>query len=80
MTEALRLAGVADYTWASTRLTAERATATHALHLHLFEGDPLLKSTSVNLDKDNPPVEFGRTWFAGDRVTLTLEGLLGNDP
>ena len=74
VTEALRLAGISDYTRASTRLTAVRATATHALHLQLSEGDPLLKSSGVNVDQAGMSVEFGRTWFAGDRVTLTLEG------
>lgn len=73
VTEALRLAGISDYTRASTRLTAVRATATHALHLQLSEGDPLLKSSGVNVDQAGMAVEFGRTWFAGDRVTLTLE-------
>ena len=73
VTEALRLVGVADYTRASTRLTAVRATATHALHLQVAEGDPLLKSSGVNVDEAGVPVEFGRTWFAGDRVTLTLD-------
>lgn len=74
VTEALRLAGISDYTRASTRLTAVRATATHALHLQVSEGDPLLKSSGVNVDEAGVPVEFGRTWFAGDRVTLTLDG------
>ena len=73
VTEALRLAGIADFTRASTRLTAVRATATLALHLQVSEGDPLLKSSGVNVDDAGVPVEFGRTWFAGDRVTLTLE-------
>lgn len=73
VTEALRLIGITDYTRASTRLTAVRATATHALHLQLSEGDPILKSSGVNVDECGVPVEFGRTWFASDRVTLTLE-------
>ena len=73
VTEALARAGVSDFTRASTRLTAVRADATQALHLQLREGDPLLRSTSVNVGADGQPVEFGRTWFAGDRVTLTLE-------
>jgi len=73
VTEALKLAGVADYTRASTRLTAVRATATHALHLQVAEGDPLLRSSSVNEGEKGQPVEYGRTWFAGDRVTLTME-------
>jgi GntR family phosphonate transport system transcriptional regulator len=73
ITEALKAVGVSDYTRASTRLTAVRASATQALHLNVSEGDPLLKSTSVNEDENGQPVEYGRTWFAGDRVTLTLE-------
>jgi len=72
ITKALETVGVADYTRASTRLTAVRASATQALHLQVSEGDPLLKSTSVNIDRSGLPVEYGRTWFAGDRVTLTL--------
>ncbi len=73
VTEALCASGVGDYFRASTRLTAVRATATQALHLQLDEGGPLLKSSSVNVDGNGLPVEYGRTWFAGDRVTLTLE-------
>ena len=73
VTEALAAVGIADYTRASTRLTAVRASATNALHLQLAEGDPLLRSSGVNVDQDGTPVEYGRTWFAGDRVTLTME-------
>lgn len=73
VTEALRISGIEDYFRASTRLTAVRATATQALHLQLSEGDPLLKSSGVNVDGNGVPVEYGRTWFAGDRVTLTLD-------
>lgn len=74
VTEALAATGVADYTRRSTRLTAVRASATAALHLNLMEGDPVLRSTSVNVDENGVPVEFGRTYFAGDKVTLTLGG------
>lgn len=73
VTEALSNIGIADYTRASTRLTAVRASATQALHLQLTEGDPLLRSSGVNVDEHGVPVEYGRTWFAGDRVTLTLD-------
>ncbi len=74
VTEALRRSGVHDYTRASTRLKAKLATATQALHLQIAEGAPVLLSTSVNVDPEGSPVEFGSTWFAGDRITLTLEG------
>ncbi|MEM7521029.1 MAG: phosphonate metabolism transcriptional regulator PhnF [Pseudomonadota bacterium] len=72
VTEALQRCGVSDFSRVSTRLTATRATATQALHLHVQEGDPLLKSTGLNADAEGTPVEFGRTFFVGDRVTLTL--------
>lgn len=73
ITEALGRSGVSDYTRASTRLTACLATATQAIHLKLREGAALLRSDSVNVDSDGRPIEMGRTWFVGDRITLTLE-------
>lgn len=73
VTHALQTAGISDYTRASTRITAVAANATQALHLHVTEGAPLLKTTSLNVDPEGIPVEFGRTWWAGDRITLTLE-------
>ncbi len=70
---ALRAVGVADFTRASTRLTAVAADAAQALHLQVREGDPLLRSTGVDVTADGVPVEYGRTLFVGDRVTLTLD-------
>ncbi len=72
VTKALQSCGVADYTRISTRLTARAATATQALHLHLTEGAPVLFSTGINADPNGSPVEYGRTVFAGEKVTLTL--------
>ncbi|WP_170333030.1 phosphonate metabolism transcriptional regulator PhnF [Ruegeria arenilitoris] len=72
VTKALQRCGVADYTRVSTRLTARAATATQALHLQLPEGAPVLFSAGVNADLSGAPVEYGRTVFAGERVTLTL--------
>lgn len=73
VTQALREVGVADYTRASTRISAVLADAVQAAGLQVAEGAPLLKTTSLNVDPDGVPVEFGRTWFAGDRITLTLD-------
>ena len=73
VTEALARAGVADYTRRHTRLSAERASATQALHLQIPEGAPLLRAVAVNVDAAGRPVEYGRTWFAGDRVQLVVE-------
>ena len=72
VTAALAKGGVTDYTRASTRLAAVAATATQALHLRLPEGAPLLRSVAINVDGAGCPVEYGHTWFAGDRVTLTV--------
>lgn len=72
VTETLKLYGVTDYTRASTRVNAKLATATQALHLQISEHAPILRTISVNVDPDGAPIEMGRTWFAGDKVTLTL--------
>lgn len=72
VTQALAAIGVIDYTRASTRLTAIAATPLLALKLRLAEGAPILRSVSINIDAAGAPIEFGTTWFAGDRVTLTV--------
>lgn len=74
ITAALKACGIGDYTRLETRITAKLATATQALHLRISEGAPILRTTSISVDTDGTPVEFGRTWFAGDRVTLTVGG------
>ncbi|MEL6169850.1 MAG: phosphonate metabolism transcriptional regulator PhnF [Pseudomonadota bacterium] len=73
VTAALSECGVTDYLRQSTRLTAVRARADHARHLRVPEGAPMILSVSVNVDLSGNPIEYGRTWFAGDRVTLMLE-------
>ncbi|MDP5086240.1 MAG: phosphonate metabolism transcriptional regulator PhnF [Yoonia sp.] len=74
VTKALARHGVADYTRAETRLTAKSATFIQAVHLRIQEGAPILRTTSINHDLDGAPIEYGTTWFAGDRVTLTVGG------
>ncbi|MFO7920149.1 MAG: phosphonate metabolism transcriptional regulator PhnF [Nioella sp.] len=72
VTAAFRAHGLLDYTRASTRVTAKPAAPTQALHLGLQPGAPILRTVSVNVDAAGIPVEYGHTWFAGDRVTLTM--------
>lgn len=72
VTAALAEQGLKDYTRASTRLNAKRASATQALQLQTKEGAPLIRTISLNVDPSGTPVEYGRTWFCGDRVTLTV--------
>ena len=71
-TVTLGRAGLDDYTLASTRVNAKLASATQALHLRIGEHDPILRTIGINVDKEGVPIELGRTWFAGDKVTLTL--------
>lgn len=71
VTKALMSAGISDYTRVNTRLTAVAADATQALHLRLPEGAPLLRSQGVNA-AGGIAIEYGTTWFAGDRTALVL--------
>ena len=72
ITAALAELGVADYIRASTAITAVAADKLLALHLRLSLGAPILRSAAINTDLAGVPVEFGTTWFAGDRVTLNV--------
>lgn len=72
VTAAYRAHGLMDYTRTSTRVTAKPASPTQALHLGLQSGAPILRTVSINVDAAGSPVEYGHTWFAGDRVTLSV--------
>ncbi len=72
ITRALAALGLADYTRRDTRLTAQLADPVLALALLLRPGSAVLRSVAVNVDAAGQPVEFGMTWFAGERVTLTV--------
>jgi len=72
VTAALSACGLTDYTRAQTRLMAELCPPVTALALQVAEGAPVLRSVAVNVDAGGVPVEYGTTWFAGDRVTLTV--------
>lgn len=72
VTAALAACGLADYIRAETRLTAKLADPVLALALRVPPDSPVLRSVAVNVDGAGVPVEYGTTWFAGDRVTLTL--------
>jgi len=52
--------------------TIETAPATprEAGPLRVDVGTPMLVVSRQNFDADRVPVDFGRTWFRGDRVTL----------
>ena len=72
VTATLKELGLSDYTRAQTRITAIAADPVLALHLKLAVNAPALQSIAINIDPDGRPVEFGITFFAGERVTLTI--------
>lgn len=72
ITRALTRHGIEDYTRAWTRVTAKAASPTISAHLMIAQGNPVLRTTSLNVDSERRPIEFGKTWFAADRVTLTI--------
>jgi GntR family phosphonate transport system transcriptional regulator len=74
VTQALALSGITDWTRTSTHISARNASAVQAGQLRVKEGAALILSESVNRSADGRAVEFGQTWFAGDRVTLHMQG------
>ncbi len=74
ITAALAANGVTDYSRAWTRLSAKSATGMIARVLCLPERSPVLRSVSLNIDTDQLPVEYGRTWFHGERAQIVVEG------
>lgn len=73
ITQAFNRLGVADYTRQQSRISACLPRAEMADHLSQAATRPALQVTSVNVDASGVPIEYARTWFAGDRVTLTIE-------
>lgn len=74
ITRALAACGLTDYTRQETRLTAQLADPVLALALQVKPGTAVLRSEAVNVDGTGRPIEQGTTWFAGERITLTVAG------
>lgn len=64
--------GVPDYTRHESRITAELPNAEVAAELRQPITRPVLLVESLNVDLAGAPIEWARTWFAGDRVKLTI--------
>jgi GntR family transcriptional regulator, phosphonate transport system regulatory protein len=73
ITQAFAALGVADYTRRQSRISARMPTAEVASQLRQPATRPALYVSSVNVDVGGTPIEYARTWFAGDRVTLTVD-------
>lgn len=72
VTPALAACGVADYRRLETRIAARSASAEEAALLDLAAGRVVLAVTSINVDDNQVPIEFGNTVFAADRVELLV--------
>ena len=70
--EALAANGVRRCWRCSVRLSARAAEGVTAERLGLSEGAPLLVLDTVDVDAQGRPLEDRRTWFSGDRVSLTV--------
>src|SRR3990167_2713220 len=72
ITDAFTAHGVTDYTRKESRITAQLPGPEVAALLKQPVNRPVLFVTSVNVDGAGVPIEFASTWFAGDRVKLTV--------
>jgi GntR family phosphonate transport system transcriptional regulator len=70
---ALNAAGIPSYSRISTRISAEAASQTVARHLHCRTGTPLLRTVAINVDPSGRPLEYGRSYFRGDRIQLVVD-------
>ena len=72
ITDAFSAHGVTDYIRHESRISARLPDARIASHLRQGTARPALYVTKVNTDMQGTPIEYAETWFAGDRVTLTV--------
>jgi GntR family phosphonate transport system transcriptional regulator len=72
ITEAFAQHGVTDYLRLENRISARLPDKDVAELLSQSVSRPALLVTSVNVDTIGVPIEFSKAWFAGDRVTLTV--------
>jgi GntR family phosphonate transport system transcriptional regulator len=70
VTRAFRSLGVADYSRASTHISARHADADETRLLRLAPGAILLVSESVDADLDGRPIQYALSRFPADRMEL----------
>jgi GntR family phosphonate transport system transcriptional regulator len=73
VTKALAEHGVADYVRISTDIIGRLATSEEAGSLRLAAGSVVLEATSVNADLDLRPIQYSRTVFAAERISLRFD-------
>jgi GntR family transcriptional regulator, phosphonate transport system regulatory protein len=73
VTKAFAAQGVADYVRVSTEVSARTATAREASYLKLPPGGVVLVAQSINADLDGRLIQYSRTVFAADKISLKLD-------
>ena len=73
ITTALTRYGVIDYVRAWTRIAAIAPSRTIAKKLRQPDNAPVLRAEALNLDMAGQPIEYGVTFFAGQRAALMVE-------
>lgn len=73
VTDALRAAGLDDYSRSHTRITARPATPREAQALGLTRSRPLLITWGIDIDPLGRPISVNHARMAADQVTLTVE-------
>jgi GntR family phosphonate transport system transcriptional regulator len=73
VTKAFAAQGVADYVRVSTEVTGRTATAQEASRLKLPPGAVVLVAQSINADLEGRPIQYSRTVFAADKISLRLD-------
>lgn len=73
ITQALAAQGVEDYVRVSTEITGRLATAAECSRLRLSSSAVVLETVAINADSAGRPIQFSRTIFAADRITIRLD-------
>lgn len=73
ITRALAAQGVEDYVRVSTEVTGRMATAEESARLRLSSTAVVLETLAVNADSSGQAIQFSRSIFAAERITLRLE-------
>ena len=75
ITKALNNLGVDDYFRKTTGIEARHANVDDANDLALSPGGIVLITEYLNCDGEGKPIQFARTRFAADRVSLTVDNV-----
>ncbi len=74
LTAAMADIGIVDYIRQSTEISASHASDADTALLQISHGAIVLEAISVNATPDGQPIQYARTRFAADRVSLSITG------